>query len=201
MTRSVSQASIRNFQTPRRLCNVYSSAKVEYRVYRPNSLVKRLDTHQVSNINIDGFIRDSTIQSDVRRFCTTYKLEDFGSLSAFRTTCHPIRMPICPLFHPSGRLAIPSGRPTDQASSVRTMYISVRTFTVSRSYCSSLHPSGRLSSPFGRLSVIDQLQILSKFNLREDCFNHTDDVDSRPDALIHKERITIQISPSGRQSA
>jgi hypothetical protein len=50
------------------------------------------------------------------------------------------------------------------------------------------HPSKRLSSPSGHLSVIDQLQILSKFNLREDCFNRPDDVDSRPDALIHKER-------------
>jgi hypothetical protein len=53
--------------------------------------------------------------------------------------------------HPSGRRAF-----------------SVRTSTVSRSYCSSLYPSGRLSSPSGRLSVIDQLQILSKFRKRED---------------------------------
>jgi hypothetical protein len=86
--------------------------------------------------------------------------------------------------HPSGRRAF-----------------SVRTSTVSRSYYSSLYPSRCLSSPSGRLSVIDQLQILSKFNLREDFFNRPDDVDSRPDALIHKARITIQISPSGRQSA
>jgi hypothetical protein len=78
---------------------------------------------------------------------------------------------------------------------------SVLTSIVSRSYCSSLYPSGRLSSPSGRLSVIDQIQILFKFNLREDYFNRPDDVDSRPDALIHKERIAIQISPSGRQSA
>jgi hypothetical protein len=63
------------------------------------------------------------------------------------------------------------------------------------------HPSRRLSSPSGRLSVIDQLQILSKFNLREDCFNRPDDVDSRSDTLIHKARIAIQISPSERQSA
>jgi hypothetical protein len=116
------------------------------------------------------------------------------SLSAVRMTCHPVRTPICPLFHPSGQRAIPSGRPTDQASYVRT-------FIVSRSYCSSLHPFGRLSSPSGRLSVIDQCQILSKFNLREDCFNRPDDVDSRPDALIHKARIAIQISPFGQQSA
>jgi len=45
MTRSVSQASRRNFQTPRRLCNIYSSAKVGSRVYRPNGLVKPLDTY------------------------------------------------------------------------------------------------------------------------------------------------------------
>jgi hypothetical protein len=65
----------------------------------------------------------------------------------------------------------------------------------------ALHPSGRFSSQSGRLSVIDQLQILSKFNLREDCFNRLDDVDSRLDALIHKARIAIQISLSEKQSA
>jgi len=78
---------------------------------------------------------------------------------------------------------------------------SVQTSTVSRTYCSSLYPSGRLSSPSGRLSVIDQIRILSKFNLREDCFNRLDDIDSRPNALIHKARIAIQISSFGRQSA
>jgi len=31
-----------------------------------------------------------------------------------------------------------------------------------------LHPSGRLNSPSGRPLVIDQLQILSKFRIRED---------------------------------
>jgi hypothetical protein len=154
-----------------------------------------------SLVCIDAFIRDSTIQSDVRRFCTAYKLEDFGSLSAIWTTCHPVWTPICPLFHLYGRRAIPFGRPTDQVSSVRTTCIPIQTFIVSRSYCSSLYPSGRFSSPSGCLSVIDQLQILSKFNLREDWFNRPDDVDSRPDALIRKARIAIQISLSGRQSA
>jgi len=90
---------------------------------------------------------------------------------------------------------------TDQASFVRMTCFPVQTFTVSRSYCSSLNPSGRSSSPFGRLSVIDQLQIISKFNLRVDCFNRPDEVDSNLDALIHKARIAIQISPSGRQTA
>jgi hypothetical protein len=53
--------------------------------------------------------------------------------------------------HPSGRRAF-----------------SVRTSTVSRSYCSSLYPPRHLSSQSGRISVIDQLQILSKFRIRED---------------------------------
>jgi len=94
----------------------------------------------------------------------------------------------------------PDARQTKHHPSGRRAF-SVRTFTVSRSYCSSLHPSGCLSSPSGGLSVIDQLQILSKFNLREDYFNRSDDVDSRPDTLIHKARIALQTSPSGRQSA
>jgi hypothetical protein len=132
----------------------------------------------------DALNRDSTIQSDVRRFCTAYKPEEFGSLSTVRTMCHPVQTFIYPLFHLSRRRGFPSGP-----------------FTVSRGFCSSLHPFGHLSSPFGRLSVIDQLQILSKINLREDCFNCPDDVDSRPDVLIHKARIVIQISSTGRHSA
>jgi len=68
---------------------------------------------------------DSTLQSDFRRFCTAYKSEDFGSLSAFRTTCHPVRTPICPLFHPSRRRAIPSGRP-DRPSIIRPDVVDFR---------------------------------------------------------------------------
>jgi hypothetical protein len=78
--------------------------------------------------------------------------------------------------HPSGRRAF-----------------SVQASTVSRSYCSSVYSFGRLSSPSGRLSVIDQLQILSKFRITEDWY-------TRPNALIYKARIAIQILPSGRQS-
>jgi hypothetical protein len=37
--------------------------------------------------------------------------------------------------------------------------------------------------------------------IREDWCNRLDDMDSLLDALIHKARITIQIQPSGRQSA
>jgi hypothetical protein len=73
-----------------------------------------------SLVCIDAFIRNSTIQSDVKRFYIAYELEDFGSLSAVWMTCHTVQTPIYPLFHPSGRRAIPSGCSTDQASFVRT---------------------------------------------------------------------------------
>jgi hypothetical protein len=65
---------------------------------------------------IDAIIKDSTIQSDVKRFCTAFKTEVFGSLPAVRT-------PICLLFHLSGRRAIPFGCQSDQASSVRSTCI------------------------------------------------------------------------------
>jgi hypothetical protein len=62
------------------------------------------------------------------------QVRDFGSLLAIRTTCHPVPTLICPKHHPSGRRpipserrAIPSGRPTDQVSFVRTTRISVWT--------------------------------------------------------------------------
>jgi hypothetical protein len=90
-----------------------------------------------------------------------------------------------PVSRPDDR-AIPSGRPsiyyfirpedvpyrldasqTKNHPSGRRAF-SVRTSTVSSSYYSSLYLSGRFSSPSGRLSVINQLQILSKFRIRED---------------------------------
>jgi hypothetical protein len=128
-----------------------------------------------SLVCIDSFIRDSTIQSDVRRFCTAYKSEDFGSLLAVRTTCHPIRMLICPLFHPSGRCAILSGRPDRpsiicpdnvlsrpdlhcfekllfQLESVRTFQQPVRTPLSDRSASDSFQVQfkGRLLQPSGQ---------------------------------------------------
>jgi hypothetical protein len=72
---------------------------------------------------------------------------------------------------------------------------------VSRSFCSSLHPSGRLRSPSGLLSVLDQVSDSFQIQIKEDWFNSSDDVESRPDALLHKVRITIQIQPSERLSA
>jgi hypothetical protein len=107
--------------------------------------------------------RDSTFQSIFRRLYTAKKIEDFIFL-----VIRPDDVSICPLFHPSGRRVIPSGRQTDQHHLFGQRVFPSRPSTVSRSFCSSLYPSGRLSSPSGRLSVIDQLQILSKFRIRED---------------------------------
>lgn len=68
--------------------------------------------------------------------------------------------------------------------------------------CSNLHPSGRFSSPFGRSLVFNQASgFLSKTQIWEDCCNCPDDVDFRPDALIHKASIAIQIQMPERQSS
>jgi hypothetical protein len=85
----------------------------------------------------DAVIRDSTIQSDVRRLCLQVKKSPVPCQLSGRSS-HPVRTPICPLFHPSGRRAFPS-----------------RPFTVLRRFYTSLHPSGRLSSPSGHLLVLD----------------------------------------------
>jgi hypothetical protein len=44
-------------------------------------------------------------------------------------------------------------------------------------------------------------RFLFKTQIWEDCCNRLDDVDSRPDALIHKASISIQIQMSKRQSS
>jgi hypothetical protein len=112
----------------------------------------------------DAVNRDSTCQSIFRRLYTAKKIEDFIFLSAVWTTCHPVRTPIGPLFHSSGRRVHPDRTPDRPASSVRTTYLfRLDPYTVSRSFCSSLHPSGHLSSPSGRISVLEQSQVLSKF--------------------------------------
>jgi hypothetical protein len=121
------------------------------------------------SVSEDSELLDSQKISDslsvVRMIVPSRPDAHLSTVSSVRTTCLTVRTPRQNHHHSSERRVI-----------------SIRTFTVSRSYYSSLHLSGRLSSPSGRLSVTDQLQILSKFNLREDCFNCPDDVDSCPDA-------------------
>lgn len=69
------------------------------------------------------------------------------------------------------------------------------------SNCPSLHPSIRFSSTFGQPFVFDQASgFLSKTRIWEDRCNRPDDVDYRPDALIHKASIAFKIQTSRCQS-
>jgi hypothetical protein len=113
--------------------------------------------------------KDSTCQIIFRRLCTAKKIEDFR---------FPVSRPDDVSSHPDAHLStVPSVRTTcssrpdtRQTSIIRPDDVSFPSgpYTVSRSFCSSLHPSGPLSSPSGRPSVIDQLQILSKFSIWKD---------------------------------
>jgi hypothetical protein len=116
----------------------------------------------------DAVNMDSAIQSIFRRLYTAKKIKDFrfpvsrlDDVSS-RPDAH------LSLFHPFGQRVIPSGGQIDQHHPSRRRVFPSRPSTVSRSFCSSLHPSGRLSSPSGPPSVIGQLQIISKFIIRED---------------------------------
>jgi hypothetical protein len=117
----------------------------------------------------DAVKRDSTCQSIFKRLCTAKKIEDF-------------RFPVSRLddvsSSPDAHLStVPSVQKTcsSRQDARQTSIIllddvpfSSGPYTMSRSFCSSLHPSGPLSSPSGRPSMIDQLQILSKFSIWED---------------------------------
>jgi hypothetical protein len=76
----------------------------------------------------DAVNRDSTFR--VMSVVSADKSKEFQvPCQPFGRSSHPVRTPICPLFHPSGRRVIPSGRHTDQhhpsgrsCHSVRTPY-------------------------------------------------------------------------------
>jgi hypothetical protein len=112
----------------------------------------------------DAVKRDSTCHSIFRRLCTAKKIEDFR---------FPVSRPDDVSSRPDAHLStVPSVRTTcssrpdaRQTSIIRPDDVSFPSgpYTVSRSFCSSLHPSRHRSNPFGRLSVLEQSQILSKF--------------------------------------
>jgi hypothetical protein len=124
----------------------------------------------------DAVNRDSTIQSDVRRFCLQVRRIS-SSLSAVRTI-EPSR--------PDAHLST--------VPSVRTTCLSVWTLHCVEKVLSSLHPFGRFSSTSGRLSVLDQFQISFQVPRKGRSIN-------RPDARLLKARIAIQIPPSGSLTA
>jgi hypothetical protein len=75
----------------------------------------------------DAFQQGFRYSEVFQRFCTVCKSRNFGSLPTVRTKCHPVRTLICPQFQSFERRAIPSGRPTNQVSFIRTTCISIRT--------------------------------------------------------------------------
>jgi hypothetical protein len=125
----------------------------------------------------------------------------FSSLPAVRTIKPSRPDDHLSLFHPSEQRTILSGLQTNQASSVRTTCLSVRTLHCVEKVLSSLHPSGRFSSTSGHLSILNQFQISFQVPRKGRSINRPDDVVSRPDARLLKARISIQISPSGRLTA
>jgi hypothetical protein len=98
-------------------------------------------------------------------------------------TCYPVRTP------------------DRQASSVRTTYFSVRTLHCIKKllfqFASVQTSQQPVRTSISDRSASDSFQVQNKGRL----IHRPDDVISRPDALINKARIAIQIQPSGRQSA
>jgi hypothetical protein len=152
----------------------------------------------VSNIRPDDGIIPSGHPS-VSRCFKLFKISD--SLSAIRTTCYPVRTPICPLLHSSWTTCHTVRTPDRPVSSIRTTYFSRPNPTLYReaSVPACIRPDLSASHP-----NVHQWSISFRFFLSSDMgrlIHRPDDVVSRPDALIHKARIGIQISSSGRQSA
>lgn len=99
----------------------------------------------------DAVNRDSTIQSDVRRFCLQVRRNP-SSLSAIRTI-EPSHLDAPLSTVPSVRTMCHSIQTLDRSSSFVQMTCSFRPdpYTVSRRFCSSLHLSGRFNRTSGRL--------------------------------------------------
>jgi hypothetical protein len=130
-------------------------------------------------------------QSDVSRFC---KSEEFQvPCQPSGQSSHPVQTPICPLFHPSGRCVIPSGRYTVQHHPSRRRAPSVRTLHCIEKFLFQLAPSGRFSNTSGRLSVLKRFSDSFQVPRKGRSINRLDDVVSRPDACLHKARIAVQI--------
>jgi hypothetical protein len=131
--------------------------------------------------------RDSAIQSASKRFCTVYKSENSVA---------------CQL---SGRRDIPSGHPIVQ-SIIRPDDENFPSgpSSMSRSFELFQLASVRIFQQYvwTPLGVRPAMKFPSKTQLWEDRYNRPNDVDSRPDALIHKASITFKsrcpdISPLG----
>jgi hypothetical protein len=111
----------------------------------------------------DAVNMDSTFQSDVKSEEIQVPCQPSGRSS------HPIRKPICPLFHPSGWHVIPSGRQTVQHHPSGRRAPSVQTLTLYRevSVPACIRPDVSAARPDASQFSNGSL-ILSKFQERED---------------------------------
>jgi len=140
--------------------------------------------------------RDSTIQSEVRRFC----LREFEFPISHLDDQATLSRRLLFLLRPSRRCAILSGCRQSNIIHLNEVFIPSGAHTASRSLCASLHPSRRFSSTSGCLSVLDQFLISFQAPRKGRSINRLDDVVSRLDVFLLKARIVIQISPSRHQS-
>jgi hypothetical protein len=100
-------------------------------------------------------------------------------------TCHTVWTPIRLKDHPSGRRGFPYFLYVEKLRTASTC----------------IRPDVSAARPDDSQCSIKASGFLSKTQIWEDCYNCPDDMDSRPDALIHKASIAIQIQTFGRQSS
>lgn len=155
---------------------------------------------------IQSLLFSYVLREDSEKFSRIY----FDSLSAIQATWYSVRTlisqqhpsgrrdlsvytPICPLFHPSGRCVIPSGRHTVQHHSSGQRAPSVRTLYCIEKFMFQHAPFGRFSSTSRRLSVLERFTDSFQIPRNGRSINHPDDVVSRLDVCLHKARIAVQI--------
>jgi len=126
----------------------------------------------------------------------------------FQIPCQPSGRHVIPSRRPSVHCSIrpddmfiPTGRQTDQHHPSRRRIFSVRTLHCIEKLLFQLAPvqtsQQPVRTPISTRTVSDSFQVPIKGR----SINRPDDVVSPLDARLHKARIAIQISPSGRQSA
>jgi len=119
----------------------------------------------------------------------------------FQSSLSAVRMPICLLFHPSGRWVIPSGCQTIQHHPSGRRASSVQTIHCIEKLLCQLAPSGHFSSTSGRLSVLERFTDSFQVPRKGRSINRPDDVVYHPDAYLRKARIAVQNEPSRHLTA
>jgi hypothetical protein len=139
----------------------------------------------------DAVNKDSTFR--VMSVDSACELEEFQvPCQQSRRSSHPVRTPICLLFHTSRRRVIPSGLQTDKHHPSGRCALPSGPLHCIEKFCSSLHPSGRFSSTSGRQSVLERFTDSFQVPRKGRSINRSNNVVSHPDACLHKARIAVQ---------